>query len=174
MAGRTTEPDLPKPRRSQRRGVARLAAVQALYQINASDTPPEDVIGEFVRYRLKSGDVTGEDGGPAGEADVELFLAIVRGAVAEQDMLDEMIQSSLAEGWALQRMDKVLLAILRAGAWELFARTDVPPRVAITEYVDVAHAFFDGKEPGFVNGVMDKLARLLRADDMAPRAPDSA
>jgi N utilization substance protein B len=177
MATQAPIPKIPRPRRSHQRGIARLAAVQALYQIDVTDTPVEDVVGEFVRYRLADADTTGEEDGGEAErragtpeaVDLELFLAIVRGAAAELPMLDEMIGNSLASGWSITRMDKVLLAILRAGAWELFARQDVPPRVAITEYVDIAHAFFEGKEPGFVNGVLDKLAHLLRPEDMAPR-----
>lgn len=169
----TPKARIPKPRRSHQRGIARLAAVQALYQIDVTGTPVEEVVGEFVRYRLADADTTGDEdnggGAAAGEVDTELFLAIVRGANSEKTLLDEMIANSLASGWSVARMDKVLLAILRAGAWELFARRDVPPRVAITEYVDIAHAFFEGKEPGFVNGVMDKLAHVLRPEDMAPR-----
>lgn len=167
--GTTREPPIPKPRKARRRGVARLTAVQALYQIDVSKSPVEPVVAEFIRYRLADADTTGTAGEGSDEIDTELFLAIVRGAHEEREMLDKMIQSSLAEGWSLARMDKVLLAILRAGAWELFARRDVPVRVAITEYVDIAHAFFEGKEPGFVNGVMDRLARLLRPEDMTTR-----
>ena len=145
----------PKPRRAVKRGAARLAAVQALYQIDVTGTAADGVLGEFTRHRL---DELGSD------TDHTLFADIVRGAMERRGELDEMIGSVLAEGWTLARMDRVLRAILRAGTFELFARADIPPRVTITQYVGIAHAFFSGKEPGFVNGLLDRLANVDQRD----------
>jgi len=152
----------------RRRSVARLLAVQALYQIEitkveASGVGAVDaVIAEFVKHRLGQ-EIEGEN---YGEADRALFADIVAGTSSHQRELDEMISAALSDEWPLQRLETILRAILRAGAYELRARADVPPRVVISEYLDVAHAFFAGKEPGMVNGVLDRLARLLRQDDV--------
>lgn len=156
----------PAPREPKRRGAAarsaaRMAAVQALYQITVTDQTAEAVLDEFVRFRLRDGEA-----GDGGTPDRSLFADIVRGVIASKAVLDEMIASALVEGWSLERMDRVLHAIVRAGAYELMSRPDVPPRVAITQYVDVAHAFFDGREPGFVNGILDRLAHVLRPDEI--------
>jgi len=148
---------------SRRRSVARLAAVQALYQIELNrGVDPEAVVREFVRHRF------GQeiDGDQYGEADPALFSDIVRGEVADQERLDETISAALTEEWPLSRLDSVLRAILRAGAYELVHRHDVPPRVSISEYTAIAHAFFVGKEPGLANGVLDRLGRTLRAAEM--------
>jgi N utilization substance protein B len=157
--------------KAQRRGAARLAAVQALYQIELTGAMPDRVLREFVSHRLGHAADAPEDE-RLGEADSELFTAIVRGASQHRVELDRMVGTALAQGWTLERMDRVLRAILRAGTFELFARAETPARVAITEYVDVANAFYDGKEPGFVNGVLDRLARVLRAEELGePPAP---
>jgi len=160
--------------KAQRRGAARLAAVQALYQIELTGSAPDRVLREFVAHRIDAparaaGEAPDEAAADeaVGETDRELFAAIVRGASERRAELDEMVGSSLAEGWSLERMDRVLRALLRAGAFELFARPETPARVAIAEYVGVANAFYEGREPGFVNGVLDKLARVLRPDEMA-------
>jgi len=151
----------------RRRSVARLLAVQALYQIELSNIEAgggagaDAVIAEFVKHRLGQ-EIEGEN---YGEADRALFVDIVRGASARQGELDGMISSALSEEWPLHRLETILRAILRAGAYELLGRADVPPRVVISEYLDVAHAFFAGKEPGMVNGVLDRLARVLRQDE---------
>jgi len=148
---------------SRRRSVARLAAVQALYQIELNrGVDPEAVVREFVRHRF------GQeiDGDQYGEADPALFSDIVRGEVADQERLDDTISAALTEEWPLSRLDSVLRAILRAGAYELVHRHDVPPRVSISEYTAIAHAFFVGKEPGLANGVLDRLGRTLRAAEM--------
>jgi N utilization substance protein B len=148
---------------SRRRSVARLAAVQALYQIELNrGVDPEAVVREFARHRF------GQeiDGDQYGEADPALFSDIVRGEVADQERLDETISAALTEEWPLSRLDSVLRAILRAGAYELVHRHDVPPRVSISEYTAIAHAFFVGKEPGLANGVLDRLGRTLRAAEM--------
>jgi N utilization substance protein B len=148
---------------SRRRSVARLAAVQALYQLELNrGVDPEVVVREFSRHRL------GQeiDGDQYGEADPALFSDIVRGVAADQEQLDATISEVLTEEWPLPRLDSVLRAILRAGAYELAHRRDVPPRVSISEYTAVAHAFFVGKEPGLANGVLDRLGRTLRAGEM--------
>jgi N utilization substance protein B len=152
------------PRASgRRRSVARLAAVQALYQLELNrEANPEAVVREFVRHRLGH-DI---DGDRYGEADPALFSDIVRGVAADLDPLDTTISDVLTEEWPLARFDAVLRAILRAGAYELVHRRDVPPRVSINEYTTIAHAFFSGKEPGLANGVLDKLGRTLRSSEM--------
>ncbi|HZS82609.1 MAG TPA: transcription antitermination factor NusB [Stellaceae bacterium] len=154
---------------ARRRSVARLLAVQALYQIelnrlDPSSTEVDAVIGEFVKHRLGQ-EIEGEH---YGEADRLLFVDIVRGASARRGDIDGMLSEALSEEWPVHRLETILRAILRAGAYELLARRDIPPRVVISEYLDVAHAFFAGKEPGMVNGVLDRLARLLRAEDLGP------
>ncbi len=149
-------------RAASRRHAARLAAVQALYQIELSEGSPETVVSEFLQHRL--GGASEESGGAA--VDTALFEDLVRGVTARREELDRQIAGTLAEGWRLDRLDAVVLAVLRAGTYELAARTDIPARVSINEFVDVTHAFFAGKEPGFVNGVLDRLARSLRAAEM--------
>src|SRR6201986_4107822 len=147
----------------RRRSVARLAAVQALYQLEMNrEVDPEVVVREFARHRL------GQeiDGDRYGEADPALFSDIVRGVTADLDRLDATISEGLTEEWPLPRFDAVLRAGLGAGAYELVHRHDVPPRVSINEYTTIAHAFFSGKEPGLANGVLDKLGRTLRASEM--------
>ena len=148
---------------SRRRSFARLAAVQALYQLELNrEAEAQAVIREFARHRLGH-DI---DGDRYGEADLVLFSDIVRGVAADLDRLDTTISEVLTEEWPLPRFDAVLRAILRAGAYELAHRRDVPPRVSINEYTTIAHAFFSGKEPGLANGVLDKLGRTLRAPEM--------
>ena len=150
------------PPRRQRRSVARLGSVQALYQIEITGAGAEATIEEFVRYRLGA---EGEDGAVAAP-DPELFADIVSGACERQAEIDTLISGALDERWRLERLERVVRAILRAGAYELLARLQVPARVVINEYVDVAHAFFGGGEPGFINGVLDRLARDLRRPEI--------
>ncbi|HJU19862.1 MAG TPA: transcription antitermination factor NusB [Stellaceae bacterium] len=146
-----------------RRRLSRLAAVQALYQLELNrGLKPDTVIAEFARHRLGR-EIDGE---VYGEADVALFAEIVRGTAADQERLDQEISAVLTEDWPLHRLEAVLRAILRAGAYELVHREDIPPRVAISEYTGIAHAFFAGKEPGLANGVLDRLARILRPVEM--------
>jgi transcription antitermination protein NusB len=148
---------------SRRRSVARLSAVQALYQLEANpEIGCEAVIREFVRHRFGRE----IDGSQLGEADPHLFADVVRGTATDQERLDAEISEALTPDWPLARLDSVLRAILRAGTYELVHRTDVPPRVTISEYTTIAHAFFTGKEPGLANGVLDRLARTLRADEL--------
>lgn len=166
MTAQLADPAQAKPRRgaARRRSMARLAAVQALYQLELNPSiEPESVVREFTRHRLGR-EIDGEQ---YGEADVELFADIVRGASADIERLDETISAALSEEWPLDRLEAVLRAILRAGAYELLHRPDVPPRVSVSEYTTIAHAFFSGKEPGLANGVLDRLARALRPEDFA-------
>ncbi len=164
MSGNGARPAHRSPK-ALRRGAARLAAVQALYQIELTGAGPDRVLREFAHHRLDPvADVADDEA--LGETDRDLFAAVVRGAAERRSDLDAMVASALAPGWTLERMDRVLRAILRAGAFELFARPETPARVAITEYVEVANAFYEGKEPGFVNGVLDRLARSLRGEEM--------
>lgn len=147
----------------RRRTVARLAAVQALYQLELNpELSAEAVVREFARHRL-GGEI---DGDQLAEADPAFFADIVRGVTADQERLDAEIAAALVDDWPLNRLDAVLRAILRAGAWELVQRADVPPRVSISEYIALAHAFFTGKEPGLANGVLDRLGRNLRTAEM--------
>lgn len=148
---------------NRRRSVARLAAVQALYQLEANpEADPAAVIREFARHRF--GDEI--DGDRLEEADPTLFADIVHGVADDQERLDAEISAALAEEWPLQRLDTVLRAILRAGAYELVHRRDVPPRISLKDYTVIAHAFFTGKEPALANGVLNRLAHALRAADL--------
>ena len=145
--------------RSLSRSAARLAAVQALYQQEMEGTPVAQLLHEFHQHRLGA---TIEDVDYA-EAEVDFFDDLVTGALARRDELDGLIEGKLAAGWTLARLDKPMKAILRAGAYELAARPDVPRASAISEYVDVAKAFYDARESGFVTGLLDALAKELRA-----------
>ncbi len=141
--------------RSQARSAARLAAVQALYQQHMERTPLARLLDEFHQHRLGAEieDVHFAD------AEVAFFDDIVRGVDARRDEIDLLLYDRLAQGWTLARLDKTMLQILRAGTYELIARADVPKATAISEYVDVAKAFFDDREAKFVNGVLDAVAR---------------
>lgn len=144
-----------------KRRAARLGAVQALYQMDVGGATLDDVLAEFEQWRLGKE----IEGVAYPDADTNYFRDLVSGVVREQRALDPLIHRTLAAGWPLTRIDVTLRAILRAGAYELRARKNVPARVAISEYVDVANAFFDGDEPRIVNGVLDTLARELRPDE---------
>lgn len=147
------------PKRSVSRSAARLAAVQALYQQEMEGTPTARLLHEFHQHRLGA---TIEDVEYA-DAEVDFFDDLVTGALARQEELDGKIGNKLASGWTLARLDKPMKAILRVGAYELAARPDVPTGSVISEYVDVAKAFYDTRESGFVNGLLDALAKELRA-----------
>jgi len=148
---------------ARRRSVARLAAVQALYQLELNPgRGAEAVIGEFVHHRLGRE----IDGDMYGEADEKLFAEIVRGVTANRERLDETISAALSEEWPLGRLETLLRLMLEAGAFELVHRPDIPPRVTMSEYVAIAYAFFDGREPSLANGVLDHLARTLRGADL--------
>jgi N utilization substance protein B len=140
------------------RSVARLAAVQALYQMEVSNIGVEHVIREFAEHRFDR-DV---EGVTLAEADEVFFAELVRGVVAEQARIDAAIARRLAANWRLERLDATVRAILRAGAYELAHRLDVPTEVVIDEYVELAKSFFEDTEPGFVNGALDGVARDVR------------
>jgi transcription antitermination protein NusB len=147
----------------RRRSIARLGAVQALYQLALNPGfGPEIVVGEFLHHRLGRE----IDGDVYGEADETLFADVVRGVAEHRERLDETIAASLSEEWPLRRLETILRLILEAGAYELTHRPDIPPRVTLAEYIAIAHAFFDGKEPGLANGVLNRLARALRGAEL--------
>ena len=139
----------------QARSVARLAAVQALYQMEVSGAGVEAVIREFTEHRFERD----MEGAPLAAADEAFFGELVRGVVSDQSPIDKAVVAHLAQGWRLERIDATVRAILRAGAFELMRRVDVPTEVAIDEYVEIAKSFFDGPEPAFVNGALDAIAR---------------
>lgn len=144
----------------QPRSVARLAAVQALYQMEVSGIGADAVVREFRDHRF-DGDI---DGGTLATADEDFFAQLVRGVVAAQADVDAAVTRRLAAGWPLRRIDATARAILRAGAFELMRVPDVPIEVAIDEYVEIAKSFFAGPEPAFINGALDAIARDERAD----------
>jgi transcription antitermination protein NusB len=146
--------------RSQARSAARLAAVQALYQHHLESTPTARLLDEFHQHRLGMSD--DEDDAEFADAEVAFFDDLVRGAIARHEEIDDLLTAKLAEGWTLKRLDKTMLQILRAGAYELLARPDVPVGAAISEWVDVAKAFFDDREAKFVNGLLDAVAKDAR------------
>ena len=149
----------PRPART----ASRVAAVQALFQIEQAQTSAETVIDEFVRHRL--GALPGAGGFEEGRvpaAEVPLFARIVRAAVTQQETIDRMLTEALPAEWPLARLDPVLRALLRAGAAELAVANDPPAKVVINEYLNVAHGFFSGEEPRMSNAILDRLARLLR------------
>jgi len=148
-------------KKANRRGAARLAAVQALYQMDIAGAGINDIFAEFESHWL-GGEVEGDKYLPAEAA---FFRDVVSGVVRDQAKLDPLIDDALSKGWPLKRIDAILRAVLRAGSYELEHRKDVPARVVVSEYVDVAHAFVDGDETGMVNAVLDQIARQFRADE---------
>jgi len=163
MASTDKAPPTPRTfKPANQRGAARLAAVQALYQLDVGGASLTEVVAEFENLRLGKG----LDGDQYRDADAALFRDIIAAVVREQRNLDPAIHVSLASEWPLKRIDVTLRAILRCGAYELTGRRDVPAKVVITEYVDIASAFFaGGDEPRVVNGVLDTIARKLRGEE---------
>lgn len=150
------------------RSAARLAAVQALYQMELAGTELNAIIDEFTQFRLQGRDE--EDEGQAielADADQIYFSELVRGAVRRQREIDPIVDQKLATGWRLVRVDSTMRAIFRVSVYELMERIDVPARVIINEYINVAHAFFSEDQPKVVNGLLDQLARELRATEFA-------
>ena len=147
------------------RSAARLAAVQALYQMEVSGKGVTDALAEFEAFWIGR-EVEGIAFKPAENA---FFRDILSGVVREQRPVDVKIDAALASGWPLKRIEAVLRAILRAGAYELMFRKDVPARVAISEYVEIAHSFYSEDEPGLVNAVLDTLAREVRGNELGER-----
>ena len=148
------------PARLPARSAARLAAVQALYQLEMEGTPLASLLDEFHMHRLGA-EIEDEQ---YLEADVAFFDDVVRGVAARRDEIDDRLSDRLAQGWSIARLDRTMLQILRAGAYELLARPDISVSIVINEYLDVAHAFFDDREAKFVNGLLDAIARDVRED----------
>jgi N utilization substance protein B len=164
----------PRAERGRPRTAARVAAVQALFQAEQGQTSPEIVIDEFIRHRL--GELPGSGGfedGRAPDADVKLFGQIVRTATLQQERIDGLLVEALPADWPLARLDPVLRAVMRAGAAELMMEGGPPGRVVINEYLDVAHGFFEGDAPRLANGVLDRLAHLLRTAEFPPPPVES-
>ncbi len=151
------------------RSTARLVAVQALYEIDMTGIEADSVLDEFLRQRWKSAPsmpTEGEEDLPEMAApDGALLAELVRGVSGKRDELDGIVGPALSAEWSVERLEVILRAILRAGTFELLASGQVPARVIINEYVNVAKAFFDDNKPGLVNGVLDKIARVLRASE---------
>lgn len=145
------------------RRAARLAAVQALYQMDMSDITTEEVIDEFVSHRLGQ-EIEGDQ---YVEADAGHFSQIINGVVAEQGPIDRQIEDTLAKGWTMSRIDSILRAALRCAVYEMMSEPQIPAKVVINEYLDVVHAFFEGDESKFLNGVLDRIARALRASEFS-------
>ena len=145
--------------RSKSRSAARLAAVQALYQQEMEKTPLAALLHEFHQHRLGA---TIEDVEYA-DAEVDFFDDLLKGVDARREEIDRIVAGKLAQGWSLERLDRPMRQILRAGSYELLARADVPVASVISEYVDVAHAFYDKRETAFVNGLLDAVAKDARS-----------
>ena len=158
--------DVPKPRT-----VSRMAAVQALYQMDLAGTDAGDVIEQFMAAERAPTAASDAADGEAETltslegADATFFADVVKGAVRRQRDIDPLVDQQLRTGWRLVRVDSILRAILRAGVFELLERSDVPARVTINEYINIAKAFFEGEEPKVVNGVLDRIAHKLRAKE---------
>ncbi len=144
------------------RSAARLGAVQALYQMDMAGTDLSELVQEFEEHRLG----VELEGDQYKQADSAFFEALVTGVVRVQREIDPLLDERLATGWRLTRIDSILRAILRAAAFELQERHDVPVRVVINEYIDISRAFFEGDEPKVVNGVLDALAKHLRPKEL--------
>lgn len=157
----------PKPRDpsatrpANQRGAARLAAVQALYQMDVGRQTLEDTLSQFSAVHLGR-EIEGEEYLPA---DADFFRQIVGGVIRNQLAIDPAVDAALVEGWPMGRIDATLRAILRAAAFELLKRRDIPSRVVITEYVDVAKAFYEDEAPRMVNAVLDEVARASGRDN---------
>lgn len=165
-----TSGDAPKPRT-----VSRMAAVQALYQMDLAGTDAGEVIQQFMAEPADGGD--GSEADKEAElsvslegADTTFFADVVKGVVRRQRDIDPLVDQQLRTGWRLIRVDSILRAILRGGVFELLERTDVPARVTINEYINIAKAFFEADEPKVVNGVLDRIARKVRAKEFEARS----
>jgi N utilization substance protein B len=166
MTANVSSSGLPSDHDPLRRNAARLAAVQALYQIEATQNAPEQVIKDFLIGRTGGFSVVENENAAESvvhlpELDSELFINIVRAVQNRGDDIDNMIKGSLSAEWPYERLEMILRAILRAGIAELLERTDIPAGATITEFIDVGHAFYEGPEPRMVNAVLDKVARAL-------------
>jgi N utilization substance protein B len=163
----TSAKSLSGSRQFRGRSAARLAAVQALYEMELAEVPPDPVLDDLIAGRWAGGPEDAAGGESRAVApDPDLLRDVVLGVSARRERLDALVGPALAAGWTVARLETILLLILRAGVYELLERKDVPPPVVISEYVDVARAFFFGNEPGLVNAVLDRLARELRPAEM--------
>ena len=149
--------------RLEKRRAARLAAVQALYQMDVAGKGLIEAMAEFETFWMGKE----VDGISLPAAEANFFRDVLSGVVREQRPIDRAVDDALADGWPLKRIETVLRSVLRCGTYELMFRKDVPPKVAINEYVSVARAFYEGDEPGITNAVLDRIARLVRAEEMA-------
>jgi N utilization substance protein B len=156
----STDKDQQPVKPANQRGAARLAAVQALYQMDVGGSGVLEVVAEYETHRLGQE----VDGDTYLKADASWFRSIVSGVVRDQRMLDPLIGTALQDDWALSRLDSTVRAILRAGTFELKERKDVPIAVIVTEYVEIAKAFFEDEEPKLVNAVLDRIAKQLRPE----------
>ena len=154
------------PTPARKRGPARLAAVQALYQIQQGEHSVEEVVEQFLEVRAREAD----EGGMAENADRDFFRNLVEGAASHHGEIETLIEGALAAGWTMARVDRLAKAMLQAGVYELRYRVDVPVRVVINEYVEIAHAFYGEREPAFVNSILDRLARSLREAELKDTA----
>ena len=169
----TSGPQLGKPGPGGR-SAARLAAVQALYQMKMAGQDAETVIDDFLRHRLAESGQDGEDV-DLQRADRDFFRDLVRGVARETESLDDMLTAVLAEDWPVERLEAILKLILRSGAFELGHWPQVPARVVVSQYVDLAHAFLDDRQTAMTNGVLDRLARHMRPEEFEGEAlPDLA
>ena len=159
MVDPMTNDDKPAVKPANQRGAARLAAVQALYQMDVGGSGVLEVVAEYEAHRL------GQelDGDTYLKADASWFRSIVSGVVRDQVKIDPVVRSALQSDWPLSRLDSTLRAILRAGTFEILERKDVPIPVIVTEYVEIAQAFFEGEEPKIVNAVLDRIAKQVRS-----------
>lgn len=151
-----------------RSSAARLLAVQALYQVSLSGSPGDAVLEEFLRYRLGEAALD-DEGTPGARPRRALFTELFRGTLRRQGEIDDMIASALPAAWPFERLEIVLREILRCGVYELLERAGTPARAVISEYVGMAQAFYAGAEPGMVNAILDRLARVVRAAEFEPR-----
>ena len=150
----------------EHRAAARLAACQALYQMDVTGKGLNEIFAEFESHWIGQ-EVEGEQYNPA---ELAFFRDILAGVLADQHALDQLVDANLVRGWPLKRIEALMRAILRAGCYEMKKRSDVPARVVISEYVDVAGAFFDREEAGMINAVLDTLAKQLRPSEFESRA----
>ncbi|MGF1457122.1 MAG: transcription antitermination factor NusB [Alphaproteobacteria bacterium] len=164
--------DKAKQRRHTPRSAARLAAVQALYQMELSGRGARDVIEEFIHHRFAPPTIASDlvEGAAPVEAEEGFFVDLVKGVVDRQTEIDRTVNAVLASGWRLERLDSILRALLRTGTFELLGRDDIPEKVVINEYVDLAHAFFDTTDVRFVNGALDNVAKTLHPENDHPSA----
>ena len=152
--------------RSEKRSVARMSAVQALYEMDITQKGVHEVVAEFRAFWIGR---EIDDDLEMKEAETKFFGQIVEGVINDQILIDRTIDQALTKGWPLVRIELVLRAVLRAGVFELLMRKDIPPRVTISEYVDVTRAFYNEDEPGMVNAVLDHIARDTRLEELGAK-----